>query len=134
MKTASSPADPNAPSFFTSLPPEMRNAIYEVLFKHDEPVLVHNANAYHAQEPYRDDYTDMEVYMTEVTLFDQISEAEIGADAEFHHGFREALPLLHSCRQIYHECAGVLYGCNEFVVSRALNRHELDCDEFHNNG
>ncbi|EAT81294.1 hypothetical protein SNOG_11586 [Parastagonospora nodorum SN15] len=134
MKTASSPADPNAPSFLTSLPPEMRNAIYEVLFKREEPVLVHNAHQYHAHEPYRDDQTDMEVYMTEVTLFDQIFEAEIGADAEFHHDLHESLPLLHSCRQIYHECAGVLYGCNEFVVSRALNRHDLDFDELHPNG
>jgi hypothetical protein len=48
-KTVSSPADPSAPSFLSTLPPEIRNPIYEVLFKRDGEVLLHDAKAYRQQ-------------------------------------------------------------------------------------
>jgi hypothetical protein len=45
-KTTSGPANPNQPSFLMTLPPEIRNRIYELLFKRDEPVLLHDGEAY----------------------------------------------------------------------------------------
>jgi hypothetical protein len=50
-KTDSNPAEPNSPSFLATLPPELRNRVYEVLFRRNEPVLVHNTSVYHAREP-----------------------------------------------------------------------------------
>ena len=47
---ASSPTDPSAVSFLTKLPPEIRNYVYEILFKRRDRVLLHNADAFH--EPY----------------------------------------------------------------------------------
>jgi hypothetical protein len=57
-KTISAPADPNPPSFLTTLQPEIRTCVYEVLFKNDEPVLVHNAAAYHTEAPTASEYHD----------------------------------------------------------------------------
>jgi hypothetical protein len=130
-KTDSKPAEPNSPSFLTTLPPELRNRIYEVLFRRNEPVLVHNASVYHAREPDRNAYTQFDDYCTAVEDFDEIYDVETGGDSEFRHDFHLGLLLLQSCRQIYHESAGVLYGCNEFVISRALFRHDIDPDELH---
>lgn len=45
-KVVSAPADPSAPSILTMLAPEIRNSIYEHLFKRDEPVLLHDPDAY----------------------------------------------------------------------------------------
>lgn len=44
-RTVSIPADANAPSLLTTLPPELRNRIYEILFKSDDPVMVHDIKA-----------------------------------------------------------------------------------------
>jgi hypothetical protein len=46
-KTVSSPADPDEPSLLTTLPPEIRNIVYEYLFQRDEPILIHNTDAFH---------------------------------------------------------------------------------------
>lgn len=130
-KTASKPADSDAPSFLTTLPPELRNGVYEVLFKLDGPVLVHNALVYHAREPESNPHMDPEIFCDTVEAFDEMYETEMGGDREFHHEFHQALSFLCSCRQVYNESSGVLYGCNEFVISRALFRHDIDPDDFH---
>ncbi|KAH8723202.1 hypothetical protein GQ44DRAFT_728881 [Phaeosphaeriaceae sp. PMI808] len=102
-KTRSLPADQNKQSFLTGLLPEIRVLVYEVLFKRDDPVLVYNAEAYD-------------------------SNPEIPV-AEFVHYFHLGLPLLLSCRQIYHESAWVLYGINKFIISRPLVGHDFtSCD------
>lgn len=121
-KTASEPTNPDAPSFLTHLPPEMRNAIYEVLFKRDKPVLVHNASVYHTDEPEQENSRDVSEFTERMHHFDEVYEAEIGGDAEFRYEFHLALPFFRSCRQIYHESAGVFYGSNKFVISRARYR------------
>jgi hypothetical protein len=107
-KTASSTVDTSAPSFLTSLPPELRNGIYKVLFRYDKPVLVHNADSYHAREPERAESTDQTSFMLEMGQFEQVYEAEIGGDDELNFGFHLGIPTLHSCRQIYHESVEVL--------------------------
>jgi hypothetical protein len=45
-KVISSLADPSAPSFLRALLPEIRNRVYEALFKRDRPVLLHDAKIY----------------------------------------------------------------------------------------
>ncbi|KAH7390838.1 hypothetical protein DE146DRAFT_738351 [Phaeosphaeria sp. MPI-PUGE-AT-0046c] len=129
-KGTSIPADPEAPSLLTSVPPEVRNAIYSVLFARDK-VLVHNTRAYHAQVPDRATFTDTRGYLAQMNAYNDTYEAEIGADSEFRDDLGLTVPLLQSCRQVYHESVGVLYGCNTFVVTRALNRHDCDKDSFH---
>ena len=45
---------------------------------------------------------------------------------EFVHYYSLGLGLLLSCRQLYHEAVGILYGDNIFIVSRVLSRHNHD--------
>lgn len=113
----SRPTDPSAVSFLTKLPPEIRNCVYELLFKREDPVLLHNADAYHASHPFRGALED---YYSEY-------EAGIGKDEGFRHDFHEGLALLSSCRQINDEASGILYGGNMFIFSRLLE--EEDCDD-----
>ncbi|KAI4923732.1 uncharacterized protein J4E92_007706 [Alternaria infectoria] len=113
----SSPTNPSAISFLTKFPPEIRNCVYELLFKREDPVLLHNADVYHASHPFRG------------ALEDYYSEYEdgVGKDEAFRHDFHEGLALLSSCRQIHDEASGVLYGGNTFIFSRLFD--EEDCDE-----
>ncbi|KAH6853011.1 hypothetical protein BKA58DRAFT_450321, partial [Alternaria rosae] len=87
------------------------------LFKREDPVLLHNADAYHASHPFRGALED---YYSEY-------EAGIGKDEGFRHEFHEGLALLSSCRQIHDEASGVLYCGNMFIFSRLLE--EEDCDD-----
>ncbi|KAI4640444.1 hypothetical protein J4E93_008650 [Alternaria ventricosa] len=122
-KRDSHPADPSEPSFLDR-PGEIRNLIYEQLFKRAKPILLHNTDAYHAVEPKRRNYeTDQEFYAL-TTRFDTEFESRIGADDEFTHDFHLGLPLLLVCRQVYHEAASVFYSDNTFVFSRVLDRHD----------
>ena len=49
----------------------------------------------------------------------------------FHNGFSHALGLLASCRQVYQESAGVLYGNNTFEVSRIRTRDDYSYDSIY---
>jgi hypothetical protein len=129
-KKMSRPADPSKHSFLDR-PGEIRNRIYGILFKRDEPVLLHNAKAYHAVEPKRRSYQSDENFHSRLSEFDSHYELEIGRDHEFVHDFHLGLSILLVSRQIYHEAAGVLYKDNTFVVSRVLCRHDRDFHEFH---
>jgi len=120
-KTMSTPADPSAPSPLTSLPPEMRNAVYEVLFKRDELVLIHNAEAYHSKPPDRSECADDKDFQPALAAFDRCYDSEIGYDTEFYHGFGLGIPLILACRQLCHEASRVFYKSNIFTISRALN-------------
>jgi hypothetical protein len=124
-KTTSSPADPGTASFLTTLPPEIRNAIYEVMFKHEKPILLHNAKAYHARPPETELYSDPTVNAQVLQRFDAIYETELVHGEPFAHGLHLSVPLLLTCRQIYAECIGVFYGGNIFAFSRALHRHDI---------
>lgn len=129
-KACSAPADPSDPSFLTTLPPEIRNAVYEVLFKRNKPVLVHNVDAYYARESLKIESTSHWLFEEEIEEgLDEMYDHDVDGNAEFRHNFHLALPLLDSCRQIYYESAGVFYGANTFVVSRALHRHDIQDHE-----
>jgi hypothetical protein len=110
-KTVSSPADPAAPSFLSTLPPEIRNRIYEVLFKRDGEVLLHDAKAYRQQ---------IREYLTAMgyRYKDSMALHACGENCNYCHGFGGCVSLLRTCRQIYHEAVGVLYGSNAFRFSQ----------------
>jgi hypothetical protein len=129
-KRDSRPADPSEPSFLDR-PGEIRNLIYDQVFKRDKPILLHNSDAYHAVEPKRSNYDTDEVFNDAIARFDTDFESRIGADDEFAHDLHFGLPLLLVCRQIYHEAASVLYGDNTFIFSRALNRHDNSYNMFY---
>jgi hypothetical protein len=122
-KRDSRPADPSEPSFLDR-PGEIRNLIYDQVFKRGEPILLHNIDAYHAVEPKRMIHDTDEDFNDAIARFDTDFESSIGADDEFAHGLHFGLPLLLACRQIYHEAASVFYGDNTFIFSRVLNRHD----------
>jgi hypothetical protein len=130
-KTVSSPANPSAPSFLGALPPEIRNRIYEAMFKSDGTVLLHDAKAYREQfsDTLRDNLRlneardwDDEKPFVDVELYVE--------DQEFNLGFHSSIALLHTCRQIYHEATGVLYGSNVFYFKQmpmSMCSYEAHC-------
>ncbi|KAB2099414.1 hypothetical protein AG0111_0g12354 [Alternaria gaisen] len=119
-KQVSSLRDLNKPSFL-NLSAEIRNRIYELLYMRDEPVLLHNAKAYHpippqdSHDPYRDDL---------IVAFDDEYENEIDQGQLFVHDFQTVTPALLVCRQVYAEAVGYLYSNNTFMFSRPLYRHD----------
>lgn len=125
----SRPADPSASSFLVTLPPEVRNAVYEVLFKRDRPVLLHNDDAYYPRQLERACYVDNEAYNVDLKSYRADIEIDIQQGHEFKHDFGAGIQMLLSCLQVYYECVGVLYGSNSFVVSRALHRHDFSDDD-----
>ena len=100
-KTKSAAADPSARSFLTTLPPEIRNRIYEYVFKSDEPVLPRDGHVF--LERFRHEYS--------------IDCGQRVVEKGFRHGLSGCVGLLLSCRQVYHEAVGILYGQNHFMVS-----------------
>jgi len=114
----SSPTDPSAVSFLTKLPPEIRNYVYEILFKRGDRVLLHNADAFH--EPYHEPLSSNR-YLEDYYHW---YEVEVGRDTEFRHDLHEGLALLSSCRQVHDEASGILYSGNTFVISRVQDRDD----------
>jgi len=116
-KTTSGPADPRAPSILTTLPPEIRNRIYEYLLKRDGPVLPTDGHA---------DTKRLRQRVKSIGREQAIDSPDGGVElhlgvGDFRHGFQDCTRLLLSCRQIYHEAVGILYGENIFLFSRALS-------------
>ena len=52
-------------------------------------------------------------------------------EKEFCHSFCEGITLLQSCKQIYYEAAGILYGSNTFLFSQAINQLRSDLYNLH---
>ena len=144
MQVTSHPADPSRPSVL-ELPAEIRNAIYELLFENDGFVFLHNADAFFPRAPDLDDYDDDggPRCLCESCQYEGISHYErdrsawaaaMNKDAEdlkfleakWAHGLSDGLSILRSCRQIWSEAAGVLYGHNTFAFSRHTDRHDIN--------
>jgi hypothetical protein len=126
-RTASAPVDPDAPSLVTTLSVDIRLLIFEVLLKRDGPFLLHNADLYHAQEPGADKmHSDQRDADRTIKSFHNQYFDELGGDHEFVHAYDMGIAVLLSCRQIYHEGAAILYSANEFIISRATDRHDED--------
>ncbi|KAF2737131.1 hypothetical protein EJ04DRAFT_521355 [Polyplosphaeria fusca] len=99
-RVVSSPANAAKPSYLT-LPAEIRNTIYELLFKREGPIFpvnppFHEHLERELQPRDENDYSDSPLPQP--------------------HNLCSALTLLSSCRQIYCEAVGILYGQNTFVV------------------
>ena len=103
-KTTSGPADPRAPSILTTLPPEIRNRIYGYLFEEDGPII------------FRDDHAHLDHAGSRLH---GVAERHV-EEENLRNGFGGGVRLLLSCRQIYHEAVGILYGENTFMFSRGL--------------
>jgi len=110
-KTTSGPADPRAPSILTTLPPEIRNRIYEYLFKRDGPIVLDDGQA-HVELWAR----GHGIHYTHGGVEQQVRDEDL-CDV-----FEGCTDLLLSCRQVYHEAVGVLYGENTFFFSQFLER------------
>jgi len=143
-QVTSHPTDPSIPSFL-GLPAEIRNAVYELLFKNDGPVFLHNADAFFPQAPDLDDYDDdggprcrcescqyegISHYerdrSTWAAAMDNDAEDLKFLEAKFPHGLSDGLGILKSCRQICSEAAGVLYGHNKFAFGQDTDRHDIN--------
>ncbi|KAK1908262.1 hypothetical protein P3342_013582 [Pyrenophora teres f. teres] len=125
-KADSIPIDPEEASFLTTFPAEMRNLIYDLLFKKDKPILLHNAEAFHPKEPSLEEYFNVDDYALGMQNYWKRYEEDVGLDEEFRHNFGDGLNLLSSCRQLYHEASGVLYGQNTFIISGVLSLHDTN--------
>jgi hypothetical protein len=88
-KTFSRPIDPNAPSLLTTVPGEIRNDIYRLLF----------------------------VFHDTVEVADHGNYLSANRTACARSQIASAIALLRSCRQIYHEAIGIVYYRNRFRVS-----------------
>jgi hypothetical protein len=126
-KVISSPAEPSAPSFLSALPPEIRNGVYEALFKRDRPVLLHDAKIYHKYLSDVEDRSDFGAQNDSVNDTQFVNAKLHAEDQEFHQGLKNSIALLRTCRQIYHEAAGVLYGSN---VYRFPQMPQSECCEY----
>ncbi|UPX13362.1 uncharacterized protein EKO05_0003872 [Ascochyta rabiei] len=74
--------------------------------------------------PKRSEFINDERYEEELVCYDSVFARDMQEGQEFKHGFGCGISVLLSCRQIYHEFAGVLYGSNTFVITRALHCHD----------
>ncbi|KAF1954611.1 hypothetical protein CC80DRAFT_567200 [Byssothecium circinans] len=98
-KKTSSPAIAGEPSFVTTMPAELRNEVYKLLFLDDEPLVV--------MEP--QDHRNFGIDATPpATKF-----------------LSPSIGLLRTCRQVYHEAIGVLYSGNSFHVTAPPYSHNI---------
>jgi hypothetical protein len=114
-KTMSGAADPHAPSILTTLPAEIRNQIYGHLFKRDGPVLLHDGRAC---------LWELRQKLVSIANDSAGTAEQHIKEEDFRHCLNGCTGILLSCRQVYHEAVGILYGDNTFLFSRAL-RNQL---------
>lgn len=117
-QSMSQPADPDAPSFLTTLPAEIRNAVYAILFKQDEPIEIMDwgeQSRYPAWLEESDDFDEEEDELESAPYMERKTY-------DFHLG----LNLLETCRQVYWEAARVLYGANAFCATFPEHRHNKE--------
>ncbi|KAI4610709.1 hypothetical protein J4E83_008323 [Alternaria metachromatica] len=116
-KTKSAAADPSARSFLTTIPPEIRNRIYECLFKRDGPVILDDGQVHRALWNW-----DHVIHLTQSGVEQQVRNEDL-CDV-----FAGCTDLLLSCRQVYHEAVGILYCQNTFFFSQFLeNQMRFTC-------
>ncbi|EDU47680.1 hypothetical protein PtrSN002B_003116 [Pyrenophora tritici-repentis] len=138
-KMMSGPTNPSVSSLLATLSPEIRNYVYEHLFKLHQPVLLHDREAYrHSLVAAHGSNLHIRIAHQQNAIAD-LSAEEIESikahtndiehlvqEEDFRHGFGEGIALLRSCKQIYHEAASFLYGSNSFLFTNALNQLRSD--------
>jgi hypothetical protein len=108
-KTRSPPTDLDAPSFLTKLAPETRTQIYELLFVQEQPLEISPDHPIGPPEDRRSNASYPRFYSP--TTADTILQNKNG---EIRAQIVASSTLLLTCRQIYHEVIGILYGQNHF--------------------
>jgi hypothetical protein len=117
-QSTSQPADPDTPSFLTTLPAEIRNAVYAILFKRDKPIEILD-KAYQREYPsWIDDGDISDEEAAELEAASCIMRKT--------HDFGQGINLLRTCRQVCWEAVGTLYSGNSFCVTVAEHRHNTD--------
>ncbi|KAF3002597.1 hypothetical protein E8E13_008470 [Curvularia kusanoi] len=114
----SEPADPDAPSFLTTLPAEIRNAVYEILFRRCKPIEILDKNEQREWPDWSDEFAEPDDERARI-------EAAIYRTRKTH-DFDNGISLLRTCRQIYWESIRVLYGSNTFCVTVPEHLHNSD--------
>jgi len=129
----SKPADPSQKSILTTFPGELRNIIYDFLFKRDKPILIYDAKA--CREAIA---LEIESLLTApnqklIEAYESYEEewaSLTGEGSEVYHGIQNGIVFTYTCRQIYSEAVRVLYG-NVFMTTRTFscqrNWEEKDC-------
>ena len=118
-QSMSQPADPDAPSFLTNLPAEIRNTVYRILFTRDQPIEITD----------REEQRNYPVWLEYIDITeDEELEERIEEEAAIYtkwrgHDFDQGINLLRTCRQIYWEAIGTLYSANSFCVTSPQHRH-----------
>jgi hypothetical protein len=117
QKGASQPSNQDSPSFLTTLPPEIRNEVYKWLLVREEPIIYDGCRSDRERGPCFDfDYSESDDGR-------ELTEEELSTIRKPSHDIGPCLPLLRSCRQIYFEAVGILYGANSFLVSANPYQH-----------
>ncbi|KAF2246650.1 hypothetical protein BU26DRAFT_567002 [Trematosphaeria pertusa] len=130
----SHPEDPTAPSFLSTLPAEIRNEVYNLLFKRDEPIVVLDP------EECRE---DLDCCLDADSETDDEETEGVGDATEIKHqewkypnlverasdSIGHAIPFLRSCRQIYTEAVVILYSGNNFLVSVPFHVHNQEMSQ-----
>jgi hypothetical protein len=131
-KGHSVPADTMRPSLLTTLPPELRNHIYERLFVSDKPIEVTSVHSYTScHSDSSDDPDDAIDQLNAISMhyFPRwLEESRIlRQNKRRRYMLFRRIAILGTCRQIYHEASGIMYGQNHFtiVADRANARSAL---------
>jgi hypothetical protein len=95
-----------------------------VLFHCEKPVVLHDAVAHRAR-------------LFEVMTWRDVDSGELDdikpetEDERIRHDLAQGMALLQTCRQLYHESAGVLYGSNSFHFLRLLDADDNEHHKLH---
>ncbi|CAO2658133.1 Nn.00g073930.m01.CDS01 [Neocucurbitaria sp. VM-36] len=111
LKLTSQPTGPG-PSFLVDLPREMRNLVYGHLLELPDPIVIQylpdQSSGLGTLED--DNHTSETVWPHRIT---SESRAEV----------QSVLDILGTCRQLYHETIGILYGRNAFIFGCDPKQH-----------
>lgn len=97
---------------FLDLIPELRNAVYDILFKRRNQVVIAQGRPCNLANSYECPCDRLESQYGLISAF-------------FVHGFQQGLSLLRTCRQVHQEASGVLYGSNTFIIAKPDDPHIL---------
>ncbi|KAH7086091.1 hypothetical protein BKA63DRAFT_501065 [Paraphoma chrysanthemicola] len=106
----SSPGSSDRQSFLTTLPPEIRNRIYESLFVYEYPVEATVHDQYGVEKPCN--FLLPSRTSTDANRKARATRLQV---PNTRYNLACAMPFLRTCRQIYHEAVGVCYSQNSFT-------------------
>jgi hypothetical protein len=118
----SEPENAHKPSFLTSLPPELRIEVYKWLFERYEPIIYDGQHRTKDREP---------VFLEVLEMCgERLSEEELMSLQKPSHDIGPCIAMLRTCRQVYFEAAGIVYGANTFLITVNLQQHNDTMSQF----